>query len=74
MGRASKDDILLRVMRNKKVCQKLIEAEALLVDEISMISADLFEMISFVIAQVRGCPDRPFGGLKLVRASHRLGL
>ena len=40
-------------------------AKVLIIDEISMISADLFDKIDYVARVVRGI-NRPFGGVQLV--------
>lgn len=41
-------------------------ARVLVVDEVSMMSDDLFEKLDFVARGCRKCPNRPFGGLQVV--------
>ena len=45
--------------------QRWKETEILVIDEISMVSAELFDKLSFIGSRVRGDP-RPFGGLQLI--------
>lgn len=42
------------------------QTRILVIDEISMISAKLFELMDEVLRIVRGCPDRPMGGMQLL--------
>jgi ATP-dependent DNA helicase PIF1 len=45
--------------------RKLKKAKILAIDEISMISADLLDMLDMVLKTIRDSP-RPFGGIQLV--------
>ncbi len=45
--------------------QRWKECEILVIDEISMLSAELFDKLSFIGSRVRN-DARPFGGLQLV--------
>jgi len=48
-----------------KVRRKIISAKALAIDEISMISAQTFELIDAVLRAVRQC-NKPMGGLQIL--------
>lgn len=68
IGLASKSASMLADMarcRKKKVYRKLRELDALIIDEISMMSDELFEKISEYLSLVRGNPE-PFGGIQML--------
>lgn len=50
----------------KKARDRWLKARILIVDEVSMMSADLFEKVDRVGRYARGEPDKPFGGVQLV--------
>lgn len=52
-------------MRNREVRARWTETDILVIDEISMLSGETFDLLSEVGSRVRG-DDRPFGGLQLV--------
>lgn len=54
------DAILRDSFRKREWCQ----CKLLIVDEVSMLSQSLFEMLEYIARRVRG-GDRPFGGLQL---------
>lgn len=54
-----------QVARSRVAAQRWKETEILVIDEISMVSAELFDKLSFIGSRVRGDP-RPFGGLQLI--------
>jgi ATP-dependent exoDNAse (exonuclease V) alpha subunit len=39
--------------------------QVLIIDEVSMVSAEFFQMLETMVKQIRGL-DAPFGGLQLV--------
>lgn len=46
----------------------------LVIDEISMVSGELFDVLDFVARSVRGMPQQPFGGIQLVMCGDFLQL
>lgn len=56
---------LTQVGRSRVAAQRWKDCEILVIDEISMLSAELFDKLSFIGSRVRNNP-RPFGGLQLV--------
>lgn len=50
---------------NKPLYSKLVSLELLIVDEVSMMSDDLFEKVSLLFQEIRQ-NDKPFGGVQLV--------
>lgn len=54
---------LIRSSRNARIIRKL---ELLVIDEISMVRADLMDAIDKSLRKTRGQPDVPFGGVQMV--------
>lgn len=48
------------------IVKRLTKAKVLIIDEISMLSANTFDMVNAVCKSVRQVPDKPFGGLQVV--------
>lgn len=68
IGRATGEikDIVRNITRNKYKKQPWVETDILIIDEVSMMSKKLFDIIDNVARISRGKPDRPFGGMQLV--------
>lgn len=64
-GDAPVDRLLSRVRRNKQAVARLRDVDVLVIDEISMMSAALFEKVHAVLASVRRS-NALFGGVQLV--------
>lgn len=59
-------DVLVRkVTRNKKVAERWRMCRVLIIDEISMIGSDLFDMLDRIAKEVRRS-EHPFGGIQVV--------
>jgi hypothetical protein len=54
-----------RIASNERVAKRIRHAHVLIIDEISMLSADTLSMAEEVCRTVRN-PERPFGGLQVV--------
>ncbi|KAH3661762.1 hypothetical protein OGAPHI_005940 [Ogataea philodendri] len=65
LGEASVDILVRRVKRNPRMKRRWKELEVLIIDEISMIEAELFDKLDQIARQVRS-NDKPFGGIQLV--------
>lgn len=66
LGKKNAADLFTFTYRNnKKTFKRLVELDLLIIDEISMISAELLEKISLYLSLVRDY-DAPFGGLQVV--------
>lgn len=48
------------------IVKRLLKAKVLIIDEISMLSANTFDMVNAVCKSVRQVPDKPFGGLQVI--------
>lgn len=58
---------LLDTIANKEhVAKRLQKAKVLIIDEVSMLSANVLSMVDEVVREVRHEPDRAFGGLQVV--------
>jgi ATP-dependent DNA helicase PIF1 len=67
IGTSPINEIIRNIMsvKNRKLHKKLLSAKMLAIDEISMISADIFELISQVLQIIRG-NDSSFGGVQII--------
>ena len=52
-------------IKNKKTCQKLRLLKILIIDEVSMLDAELLDKISLYLQRLRG-NDAPFGGVQMI--------
>ncbi|MES2622876.1 MAG: PIF1 family DEAD/DEAH box helicase [Patescibacteria group bacterium] len=48
------------------IVKRMLKAKVLIIDEISMLSGNTFDMINAVCKSVRQVPDKPFGGLQVI--------
>lgn len=48
------------------IVKRLLKAKVLVIDEISMLSGNTFDMVNAVCKSIRQVPDRPFGGLQVI--------
>mmetsp|Transcript_27331 Transcript_27331/g.43391 ORF Transcript_27331/g.43391 Transcript_27331/m.43391 type:complete len:300 (+) Transcript_27331:44-943(+) len=65
MGNGDKHELLKKALNNKPR-NRWYRAEILIIDEVSMLSADLFETLSYIGGCIRDNPEEPFGGIQLV--------
>ena len=65
LGRDPPDETATRVGRNSKNRKSWTQTQILVVDEVSMMSKKMFELLDYVGRKVR-CRNVPFGGIQLV--------
>ena len=65
LGTDSLDKLLSKVMGREEVRKRWLRTEILVIDEISMVSSETFEKLSFLGSRVRN-DTRPFGGMQLI--------
>ena len=65
LGKVSKDEIVRTVMKNKRIVREWRRVKTLIIDEISMFSYKLFEVLEEIGRKTKN-NDRPFGGIQLV--------
>lgn len=62
-------DVLAKVAREKKVWKRFSETDVLIIDEISMVEANLLSRLSFMMQEALLTPEEPrlpFGGVQIV--------
>lgn len=64
-GDASADVLLKKVRRNKDACTRISMVDTLVIDEASMMSADLFEKTEYILRTIRKSMV-PFGGIQII--------
>lgn len=65
LGKGTADKIVTSILRNRKVCAEWRKTAVLIVDEVSMMSAKMFDLLDVVARAVRKIP-RPFGGMQII--------
>ncbi len=65
LGKGSVGDLVAAICRNRKAAKNWMTTQLLIIDEISMMSAELFEKLDGVAKVVRRS-SAPFGGLQLL--------
>ena len=66
-GRGTQQEILQKVKKNSKARKNWLQTKCLVVDEISMLSSDAFDLLDFIGQNMRPlCGRGPFGGLQLI--------
>lgn len=65
LGKGPKEDIVRRVIKNRFSIKSWRESNVLIVDEISMMSAKMFELLDEIGRLIRR-NTKPFGGIQLV--------
>lgn len=73
LGDGDKLQLLRRVSMKKNIKRDIIETEILIIDEISMCGAELFDKINFVFKKIRK-NERPFGGMQIILVGDMLQL
>ncbi len=65
LAKGDEEEILSKVRRNKKIREQWQSVELLIIDEVSMLTAELFEKLDYVARKVRKS-DKFFGGIQLL--------
>ena len=65
LAKGTAEEIYNSVKINKKLISKWRTTQILVVDEVSMMSKRIFDILNFIGKKIR-CDPRPFGGLQLV--------
>jgi ATP-dependent DNA helicase PIF1 len=63
------EELIKSIRTDKKLFrtkERLTRADAVILDEVSMISARMFDNADRICREVRGFPDKPFGGIKFI--------
>lgn len=62
---ADRCTLLDRVLMDKNTCKRWNKVEALVIDEISMVEAELFDSLEYIAREVRG-KNKMWGGIQLI--------
>jgi ATP-dependent DNA helicase PIF1 len=65
LGHGSLEGLVTKVKKNKKATKNWKQTRLLIIDEVSMLDADLMDKLNMIGIAVRNDP-RPFGGIQLV--------
>lgn len=65
--------LLSRILKNKNLRLRIQETQVLVIDEISMLSAELFEKIEYILRRVRNM-YQAFGGIQMILCGDLLQL
>lgn len=66
LAKSSATHLAFKVRNRANVCAKLKALDVLVIDEISMISDELFDKISEFLGIVRNKKTKPFGGIQII--------
>jgi len=69
LGTGSTSSLINKVRKNKGAMKRIDETDVLLIDEVSMLSSDLLEIIDTVVREVRNggkYGDLPMGGMQVI--------
>ena len=61
-----RDHILKKVKTNAQAVGKWTKAKTLIIDEVSMLSKELFELLDFLGRELRNRRSAPFGGIQVI--------
>lgn len=73
LAEGTKEDLCKKVQFNKTANHRWRYTKVLIIDEISMISAELFDKLSYIGSEIRK-NEKPFGGIQLVLVGDLLQL
>lgn len=66
LGQGPVDQVIRKVRKNQKAVNAWRKTEVLVIEEISMISKDIFTLLDKVGRAIRATPNKPFGGLQVI--------
>jgi len=69
LGSGSLSSLIKKVTSNNEAVKRIDETDTLIIDECSMLSSDLLELLDAVVRQVRKegeFADQPFGGMQVI--------
>lgn len=65
-GDGTKEVLLKKVKSNKRAVKNWRAAKTLIIDEVSMLSSEMFETIDYIGREIRNRPSVPFGGVQVI--------
>jgi ATP-dependent DNA helicase PIF1 len=73
LGNGTKHELLVKIRNSRKLTKKWETLEMLIIDEISMLSSELFDKLNYLAKNIRNSKT-PFGGIQLVLSGDFLQL
>ncbi|KAF9601266.1 hypothetical protein IFM89_018376 [Coptis chinensis] len=73
LGVGHKHDLLEMVVRNSDAFERWKSVRALVIDDISMISGDLFDKLDYIARTLKGRVHKPWGGIQLIYTARDTG-
>ena len=65
-GEGMREQLLKKVKSNRQAVTRWRSAKTLIIDEISMLSEEMFEAIDYIGREIRGKVRMPFGGVQII--------
>ncbi|KAG4300737.1 hypothetical protein PCK1_003166 [Pneumocystis canis] len=65
LGRDSFEDLCRKIRKNKKCLSRWLRTKVLIIDEISMVDAELFDKLENIARKLRN-NENPFGGIQVI--------
>ncbi|EMR09860.1 hypothetical protein PNEG_02041 [Pneumocystis murina B123] len=65
LGRDSSEDLCKKIRKNKKCLSRWLRTKVLIIDEISMVDAELFDKLENIARKIRN-NENPFGGIQMI--------
>lgn len=66
LGKESKQKLLRKIMRKQESMKRWLNTQVLIIDEISMLTKELFEKLDYIARKIRQQDNKPFGGIQLI--------
>ena len=66
LGEGDREKLINRAFFVKKTRERWEKCNILIIDEISMIDGDMFDLLNEIAQRCRSCLDKPFGGIQVV--------
>jgi ATP-dependent DNA helicase PIF1 len=66
LGKSTIDKIVEKINKNKFLKSSWTSTDILIVDEVSMLSLKLFDLINEIGKKIRKCNKKPFGGIQII--------
>lgn len=68
LGRETADVLATAILKSPFAKKRWKRTDTLIIDEISMMTPELFEKLDLIGRKVRGCSTKPWGGIQLILA------
>jgi ATP-dependent DNA helicase PIF1 len=66
LGKEPADILVTALRKSRRACLRWLQTDILVIDEISMMTPELFEKLDYIARKIRRNEHVPFGGLQLV--------